>query len=293
AVLEKLMNNNSKILEHDDQALIVRFFNAVRDFDGALADTDIGVVDVYQPGLIPALVKMTGMDYDIHRYFSSKVAPKFNLDPVNLPPNLSHFLANYSGDFGYWSEAQISIMKSEILGGQSFEWHRHDLDDEEKLPEFAFHQNVAVSEEKLNQLSQLCNSLLDVQNLLANTIRQNWTLAELAKDKDLSVEVVMGDKFENIQNSTIINRSIVSDAVKAIEASQGTDVAEALETIAKAIETSRSVAAGALFESFSKELQKKEPDKSALREFWEGLTKIVPSIATMTGAVAKVASLFT
>jgi len=103
----------------------------------------------------------------------------------------------------------------------------------------------------------------------------------------------MGDKFENIQNSTVINRSIVSDAIKTIEASQGADVAKALETIAKAVEDSKSVAAGALFESFSRELQKKEPDKSALREFWEGLTKLVPSIATLAGAAAKIATLFT
>ena len=292
-VIENLTNKKSHTLTPDEQALIARFFNAVRHFDEALAATDIGVVDVYQPGLIPALVAVTGMDYNIHQYFNHKVAPKFGLDPSNLPPNLAHFLANYSGDFGYWSEAQISEMKSDLLGGADFEWHRYDWDAEETLPSFAFRENVAVPKTKIDRLSQLCHSLLEVRSVLANTIRQNWTLAELAKTQDLSVEVVMGDKFENIQNSTVINRSIVSDAIKTIEASQGADVAKALETIAKAVEDSKSVAAGALFESFSRELQKKEPDKSALREFWEGLTKLVPSIATLAGAAAKIATLFT
>lgn len=292
AVIQNMTETESKTIEPDDQAIIVRFFNGVRDFDDALAATDVGVVDVYQPGLIPALISVTGMDYDIHYYFNRKLAPKFGLKPSHLPPNLAHFLANYSGDFGYWSEAQISGMKEKILGGDSLEWHRYKWDAEEALPTFAFRKDVVVPKKKLEQLSQLCDSLIEVRTVLADTIRQNWNLADLAKKQNLSVEIIMGDKFENIQNSTVINRSVVNDAIKVVQTEAGADVAKALETIAKAVEDSRSIAAGAVFESFSRELQREEPDKSALREFWDGLIKLAPSISTLTEAAAKIATLF-
>jgi len=35
-----------------------------------------------------------------------------------------------------------------------------------------------------------------------------------------------------------------------------------------------------------------EPEKSKLRNFWEGLEKLLPSLATISGAVAKIVTLF-
>ncbi|WP_150748756.1 hypothetical protein [Pseudomonas fluorescens] len=292
AVIENLRSNKSYCLVPEDQTIIARFFNTVLDFDEALAAIDVDVVDVYQPGLIPALISVTGMDYDIYSYIEDVIAPKFDLNPLQLPPNLAHFLANYSGDSGYCSERQISEMKAKVFGGMSFQWGRFHGNTEAMLPKFAFRESIPIRKGKLDALSKLCESLLEVRNILAITIRENWTLAELAKTKNMSVEVVMGDKYENIQNSTIINRSIVNDALKNVEDQCGTEMAKALESIARAVEESRSVAGGALFESFSKELQKKEPNKSALREFWEGLMKVVPNISTMVEATAKIAVLF-
>jgi len=293
AIIDKATSNDRIVLTPDDQAIIVRFFNSVREFDEALAAVDVGVVDVYQPGLIPALVSVTGGDYDVHFYFNENLAPAFGLNSSELPSNLVHFLANYSGEIGYWSESHISKMKSDVLGGPEHEWHRYDWDAEETLPGFAFRKTIIISRTQTKRLSLLCDSLLEVRSILATTIQRNWTLADLAKTKEMSVEVVMGDKFENIQNSTVINRSIVSEAMKTVEASHGADIARSLESVAKTVEESKSVAAGALFESFSRELQKKQPNKSDLREFWEGLTKVVPSIATLAGAGVKIATLFT
>lgn len=293
AVIDEATSKETIALTSDEQAHIVRFFNSIRDFDEALAAVDVGVVDVYQPGLIPALVSVTGFDYDIHRYFNEKLAPKFGLDPSRLPSNLVHFLANYSGDFGYWSESQISTMKSDVLGGADHQWHRYRWDSEETVPGFAFRDDVTISKAQIRRLSLLCNSLLEVRSILSKTIQQNWTLADLAKTKQMSVEVVMGDKFENIQQSTVINGSIVSEAMNTVAASNGPEIAQALEAVAKAVEESKSVAGGALFESFSKELQKQQPHKLVLRELWEGLTKVVPSVATLAEAGVKVATLFT
>jgi hypothetical protein len=105
-------------------------------------------------------------------------------------------------------------------------------------------------------------------------------------------EVVMGDKFENIHNATIINRSVVRDAIKSVQASAGADVSEALASVAAAVEESKNAAAGALFNSFTEELNKPVPDKSALKQCWDGLTKLLPDMAAIAAAGAKIATLF-
>jgi hypothetical protein len=104
-------------------------------------------------------------------------------------------------------------------------------------------------------------------------------------------EVILGDKFENISNSTIINRSQVGEAIKALNRS-APDVAEALALIAEHVSKSKSAAANAVLNEFTGELAKAKPDKSMLRRCWEGLTAILPDVAKLAGATAKIATLF-
>ncbi len=117
----------------------------------------------------------------------------------------------------------------------------------------------------------------------------------------INKEVVMGDKLENIHNATIINRSdkatiinqsVVQDAIKTVHASSGKELSEALASIASAVEESQNAAAGSLFNSFSEELSKPAPDKSVLKQCWEGLTAVLPDVATIATAGAKIANLF-
>lgn len=112
-----------------------------------------------------------------------------------------------------------------------------------------------------------------------------------AKAEILIEELVMGDKFENIHDSTIINRSAVRDALNATQLSLGKDFAEALSVVAAAVEESKNVAAGAIFNSFSEELKKPAPDKSMLRQCWDGLTTLLPNVATIAKASSTIAAL--
>lgn len=105
-------------------------------------------------------------------------------------------------------------------------------------------------------------------------------------------EQIMGDKFENIRNATIINRSTVIDAFKVIKENHGEDAADALAAVAEEIEKSANQAAGTLFDSFNNELCLTKPDKSKLKQYWEGLVSILPGIAQLTDAAAKISSLF-
>lgn len=106
-------------------------------------------------------------------------------------------------------------------------------------------------------------------------------------------EQIMGDKFENIRNATIINRSTVIDAFKVIQEKHGEDTANALATVAKEVGNSGNQAAGTLFNSFNNELRERNPDKSKLKQYWEGLISVLPSIAQLTDAAVKIGSLFT
>ena len=102
----------------------------------------------------------------------------------------------------------------------------------------------------------------------------------------------MGDKFENIQNSTIINGSVVVDSFNKIKAGYGEDVANALMQIAEFIEKSGNKEAGELFDSFNKEIKEPEPKKSVLKSLWGGIEKALPAITTVSEAIVKLKTLF-
>jgi tetratricopeptide (TPR) repeat protein len=105
-------------------------------------------------------------------------------------------------------------------------------------------------------------------------------------------EVVMGDKFENIRNATIINKSVVENSFNKIRAEQGEGVASALKEIADFIEQQGNREAGELFDRFNEELNKPEPKKSVLKSVWAGIEKAIPVATALAEPVAKLAMLF-
>jgi hypothetical protein len=159
------------------------------------------------------------------------------------------------------------------------------------LPESALTGDVPVDAEKLDRLGRICNAFLEVRSLLGTLIHDNWTLAELAEAKKLPVEIVMGDQFSNIVNTTIVNRSILENSfVKLKETDPST--ADALRQVAAQVESSGSEAAGALFDAFNGELQQREPRKPVLASLWSGISTAVPTLAQMTDVVVRVSKLF-
>lgn len=100
-------------------------------------------------------------------------------------------------------------------------------------------------------------------------------------------------KFENISNSTIINESLVENAFNQIQKRIDESTADALITIAEEVERSQNAAAGALLDSFMTEVKEETPNKSKLRQCWDGLLAVLPSLATLADAGAKVTKLFT
>jgi len=104
-------------------------------------------------------------------------------------------------------------------------------------------------------------------------------------------ELIVGDKFENIKNSQIINHSLVENAFNATRKTFGDETAQALLSVSNEVAKSGDVAAGTLLNQFVSELQKPKADKSVLLQIWDGLVKVLPSIATLGDAVAKIGGL--
>jgi len=105
-------------------------------------------------------------------------------------------------------------------------------------------------------------------------------------------ELVMGDKFDNIKNATIINRSLVQNAFNKTAERQDEETANALVEIAEAVEQSQNAAAAVLLDKFMTEVSNDKPDKSSLRQCWDGLVAVLPAVANLTLASAKIAELF-
>jgi hypothetical protein len=105
-------------------------------------------------------------------------------------------------------------------------------------------------------------------------------------------EVDMGDYFNNIQNATIINKSILENSFNKVENEYNEEVAKSLIQIAEYIEESGNISAGILFDNFNEELNKPQLDKSKIGKIWDGIEKTLPSIATISEIIAKLAPLF-
>ena len=102
----------------------------------------------------------------------------------------------------------------------------------------------------------------------------------------------MGDVFENISNSTIINRSYLEGSLNKVKKDVSEDTADALRQIAEFIGKSGNEAAIENFNSFNEELQKEDASKNKLKTWWNGVTDALPGLLKMTELVAKVIALF-
>lgn len=93
----------------------------------------------------------------------------------------------------------------------------------------------------------------------------------------------------NIIGKNIINESNLRNALNKTEEEYDNETKEVLAKVAEIIEKSKDPAAGVLFNNFTEELNKPEPDKSKLKSFWSGLEKALPTIAQVA---AKIVPLF-
>lgn len=102
-------------------------------------------------------------------------------------------------------------------------------------------------------------------------------------------KIVMGDYFENIANSTIINKSILLDVV---EKESNLNIRNALIELKKHVEESGNEEAIGLYNDFLEELSLEQPKKRKLKSFWYSLLDTLPKIKDLTDITVGITSLF-
>jgi hypothetical protein len=101
-------------------------------------------------------------------------------------------------------------------------------------------------------------------------------------------KVIMGDNFERISDSTIINHSSIENAFNKVKTEYDEETANALKSIEKEINESGNIEAAENFESFSDELSKPQPKKSLLKTLWKGTLEALPRLAQLTSIVSNI-----
>lgn len=101
----------------------------------------------------------------------------------------------------------------------------------------------------------------------------------------------MGDKFENIHNSNIVNRSKVVNAFNTLSDDDDQDLKDALRQIVEAVEALDDEEASDVAEELVDAVaNKKKP--SVIKALWTSLQEAAPVVSTLSGAAATIAGLF-
>lgn len=201
-------------------------------------------------------------------------------------------------DYSLQRHALFHLVMCSLIGGYTqvsahYQTHGCLLDFNNHLIDF--NRKLQMGYYLCSDLQNGCYSKLKSERYGNSIIKLCTILRESIDQKKLQViikQLIMGNKFENIHNSTIINESLVQNAFNQAKEQIDEDTANALVEIASEVEKSKNVAAGALLNNFMEELNAQQPDKSKLRQCWEGLVAVLPSIATLTAASAKIATIF-
>lgn len=107
----------------------------------------------------------------------------------------------------------------------------------------------------------------------------------------LTVAPTMGDQFSNISQSTIINRSVVSNSGNSLDAAQITEIRKLVSEFARAVSKANAPAVAEPLKEFQKELSTERPTKSRLKDLWDKVLAAAPQIATVAEVMGKVTGL--
>ena len=150
----------------------------------------------------------------------------------------------------------------------------------------------------LDELSQEESLELQIEGLksviewLEKSSDRNKPIINISKKiiNNMGDQITIGSITGNFINKSHLVNSLNSATANNIDA----ETKQTLLEIAKKIEDSQNQVAALLFNSFNEELAKSKPeqDKGKLKQFWDGLVKIMPDILTIGKSVAGITALF-
>ncbi|MEV0821177.1 hypothetical protein [Nonomuraea rubra] len=128
---------------------------------------------------------------------------------------------------------------------------------------------------------------VNIENLFVQQNQLNVIRARMEQ------QVVMGDNFSDIgAGATIVNRSLLVNALNRVATRDGEDVAQALRVITEHVAESGDEAARENLDGLMEELDRPEPRKARLKTFWNGLVDAAPGVAQLGEAASKIMGLF-
>jgi hypothetical protein len=95
---------------------------------------------------------------------------------------------------------------------------------------------------------------------------------------------VMGDKFQNIKGSTIVNRSAVVDSFNQLAANDEEELVEALRDLAETVERTGNTQATDLTEGLIKEFAGAR-NPTMLQTLWNGIKSAAPVVASLSSVI--------
>jgi hypothetical protein len=227
--------------------------------------------------------------------YDSSIAPIIHAQGLDV--------GSWSSIFGLLDEYEGAIIGS--INHSVFELRglldQADVGDLSQLHSVAKRRSE-VLRENLDRLRDLSSQILGAsgrEGLLALTATNRDGLSQIfisryvdQRNSDQRRGAFMGDTFSNIQNSTIVSRSLVEQAFNSAKVTAGAEAAEALRKIAEFVAASGNKEAGELLDQFNEELARPEPRKSLLKRSWESLVQVLPTVTAVAGAAGAIAKLF-
>lgn len=149
-------------------------------------------------------------------------------------------------------------------------------------PELTMKHNEQLRENEKNKVTDFNESISnEFERLLLNKLDMAYP--------DEKTKIIHGDNFENIINSSIINKSSLVDVMNSYSDNK---LNKALLKLQAIIDKSKNEEAIDLFNDFNEELLKTTPKKSKLRAYWDRLQRILPSIKNMADITVAITGLF-
>lgn len=280
--IDRFGTSDANNVDGDDR-LWGRLLSGFTRFAECMAELNIFVVDLYYPGFSSHFRYLAGSDADVVRGLKS-LGKEFGFDPNN--PQLASLQGMIDVALNYpnarYGEAEIQ-RAAPVLDDLDIMRSGWMADDYRQA-------KFMRANESLRLLTATLQSALET---VATVLRENWTFKELADRKVFGpMEVIMGDKFEHIINSTLINRSVLTDSFNKLSSQGLADVREALDRLAAVVSDSKNKDAAENFNAFTAEVSKPDSTKSVLKTLWGGVVSALPAVAQMTDIVDKIKRLW-
>ncbi len=92
--------------------------------------------------------------------------------------------------------------------------------------------------------------------------------------------------------STVVSNSTVTKSFNTVQTIYGSTTADALKSVRDHVAKSDNKEAGELLDVFSEELEKPQPRKAVLKNVWEKVCQLVPSVTELAKACVEIGKLF-